>query len=128
MSSKDELPASPVAKRLREERTRLGLSQAAFAECGGVSKVSQFNYESGRRKPGADYLAAVATLGVDVYYVLTGRSARQSSAWLSAAEVTLLDNYRQSSPERRKSLDELAAALAGLSTGERVRKGKGKKE
>ncbi len=64
-----------VGERLRAERERLGVNQTDFAEAGGVSKVSQFNYESGRRAPDAAYLALVAALGVDVGYVLTGQRA-----------------------------------------------------
>lgn len=60
-------------ERLRAERERLGLSQVAFGELGGVQKVAQINYEKDKRKPDAEYLAAIAAAGVDVLYVLTGQ-------------------------------------------------------
>ena len=63
---------STFFERLREERKRLGHAQAAMAELGGVKKQSQINYESGKRKPDMDYLAAVAKHGVDTTYVITG--------------------------------------------------------
>jgi len=63
---------STVFERLREERERLGLVQTDMAEIGGVKKQSQINYESGKRKPDSEYLAAVAERGVDITYVLTG--------------------------------------------------------
>lgn len=61
-----------VFERLRSERKRLGVSQTEFGEWGGVSKNAQANYENGSRNPDANYLAAVAKIGVDVNYVLTG--------------------------------------------------------
>ncbi|XUK66218.1 Transcriptional regulator [Pseudomonas yamanorum] len=62
-----------ITDRLREERTRLGLTQAELAFRGGVKVNAQNIYERGLRVPNALYLAAVATAGVDVLYVLTGR-------------------------------------------------------
>jgi len=71
-------------ERLRTERERLGLSQAAFGELGGVQKVAQINYEKGKRHPDAEYLAAIAAAGVDVLYVLTGQhSNAQTSAHMT---------------------------------------------
>ncbi|MBQ1782907.1 MAG: helix-turn-helix transcriptional regulator [Gammaproteobacteria bacterium] len=67
-----------IGARLREERERLGKSQtdfAAIAEAAGVpgaTRQSQSLYEKGKRMPDAGYLAAVAAVGVDVLYVLTG--------------------------------------------------------
>lgn len=60
------------AGRLREERERLGLSQARFAESCGVKRTAQTTYETGSRSPSAEYLQAAGRLGVDVPYVLTG--------------------------------------------------------
>lgn len=77
--------------RLREERKRLELSQDAMAAAGGVQRLSQINYEAGKRSPDWDYLALVAAAGVDVQYVLTGKV---SSAELSADEDELLRGYR----------------------------------
>mgnify|MGYP000715236013 FL=1 len=62
-----------IFERLREERIRLGLSQAQLGEIGGVQKQAQLKYEKGDRQPDARYLEAVAGAGVDVLYVLTGR-------------------------------------------------------
>lgn len=58
--------------RLREERNRLHLTQAAFAEAGGVASNAQVNYESGKRLPKADYLQRISRLGVDINYVVAG--------------------------------------------------------
>lgn len=65
---------STLGSRIREERLRLGLSQAAFAKLLGVHRQTQINYEHGERKPDTDYLGALANAQVDVGYVLTGES------------------------------------------------------
>jgi transcriptional regulator with XRE-family HTH domain len=59
--------------RLKEERERLDLSQAKFAEACGVGKTAQFNYEAGERFPDTMYLGHAATIGVNVEYIITGR-------------------------------------------------------
>lgn len=75
---------STTGERLREERERLGLSQSAFGELGGVLKRAQINYEKGERQPDAAYLSAIADAGADVLYILTGAN-RQTSAGLPDA-------------------------------------------
>lgn len=62
-----------IGDRLKLERQRISLGQAEFGAKAGVSKTSQFNYESGERMPDAAYLAAAHTMGVDVLYVVTGQ-------------------------------------------------------
>ncbi|MBA1229008.1 helix-turn-helix transcriptional regulator [Pseudomonas viridiflava] len=62
---------SGIGTRLKQERKRLGLSQRELGHFGGVAANAQGKYESGERVPKADYLAAVANVGVDVLYVLT---------------------------------------------------------
>lgn len=59
-------------KRLKEERERIGLSQAKFAEACGVGKTAQYTYERGDREPSCSYMTAAGRLGVDVLYLLTG--------------------------------------------------------
>jgi len=59
-------------KRLKEERERLGISQADFAKACGVGRTAQFNYESGKRSPDGGYLYAAGELGVDTGYLLFG--------------------------------------------------------
>lgn len=56
--------------RLREKRESLGLSQEAFAEMMGVRRLSQINYESGKREPPLSYLKALQKAGIDVPYLL----------------------------------------------------------
>ncbi len=63
---------STLHERLAKERHRLGMNQTTFALAGGAGRASQANYESGKRFPDAAYLAAIAKIGVDVQYILTG--------------------------------------------------------
>jgi transcriptional regulator with XRE-family HTH domain len=64
--------SSEVGKRIREERQKLGLSQALFAEKAGVHRNTQANYETGRRVPDSLYFIAIRRIGVDIGYVLDG--------------------------------------------------------
>ncbi|WP_046382956.1 helix-turn-helix domain-containing protein [Pseudomonas veronii] len=63
---------SKIGNRLREERTRLGMTQGSFAIAGGVQANAQGKYERGERSPNALYLVQLLTLGVDTFYVVTG--------------------------------------------------------
>ncbi len=90
MSTIKRLRLDTVGKRLAEERKRLGLNQTDFAEAGGIKRASQVNYETGRRSPDSDYWEAVAKIGVDVQYVLTGiHSENLARIAIEAAETTL---------------------------------------
>jgi len=100
------------AERLRQERERLGLSQAALAALAGVTRNSQIKYESGERKPDIAYLVAVARAGVDILYVSTGERA-VSTYGLPADEEALLENYRASDDRSKAHILE-ASRLAAL--------------
>jgi len=63
--------------RLREERTRLGLSLSAFAEKAGVHRNTQTNYELGKREFDQAYVMAVKGLGVDLPYLLDGMKSHE---------------------------------------------------
>lgn len=64
-----------LAARIREERTRLRLTQQDFAlEC-GVKRGTQAAYEAGKRVPDATYMVSAGRLGADVKYFLTGVKA-----------------------------------------------------
>ncbi|WP_238547108.1 XRE family transcriptional regulator [Pseudomonas sp. GM30] len=97
-----------IGERLREERERLGYSQSAIGAVGGVKKLAQLKYEQGERFPGADYLAALAKIGVDTLYIVTGE---RSAGSLTADETELLERFR-SAPLAVK-----AAAIAAVTAG-----------
>ncbi|MCK5772035.1 hypothetical protein [Algiphilus sp.] len=77
---------STFGSRLREERERLRVSQEVFGSWGGVKKGAQINYESGNRRPDSEYLESIATKGVDVNYVLTGKRVVPGALWLTEGD------------------------------------------
>lgn len=95
-------------ERLKEERGRLDMSQTQFAAVGGVGKTTQINYESGNRAPDVTYLAAIAKIGVDVLYVVTGE---RSTMALTQDERDLLERFRAA------PINVRAAAIGGLAAG-----------
>lgn len=112
-----------IGKRLREERERVGATQTTFAGELGLSLNTQSNYERDLRSPDALYLAAAATKGVDVLYVITGSRTDPSLAMdlpegahpfadMTAEEAYLLRNYRACSGEKKQELLETSAVLA----------------
>lgn len=103
---------SGIGDRLREERERLGLSQGAFGELGGVKANAQGNYEKGVRSPDAAYLAAVAAIGLDVLYVVTGERTPQPADCISVREAALLGFFRQLPEDEQANLVRTASALA----------------
>lgn len=100
-----------VGDRIAEERERLGKTQTEFAAAAGVGRASQQNYEAGRRYPDAEYLEAIALLGADVQYILTGV---RSTNLLEVAEETR--SYKKPAPAERKEVDQsvLSGVLAGV--------------
>ena len=64
------------AERLREERKRLHMNQTEFAKATGVHLNTQSRYEKGEREPDTTYLSALAKIGVDMAYLLTGEHGR----------------------------------------------------
>lgn len=62
-------------ERLKIERNRLGLTQEAFGELGGVAKMTQYFYESGRTWPTCEYLEKLRESNVDVSFIVSGRRA-----------------------------------------------------
>lgn len=66
-------------RRLREERKRLGLTQASLASDVGISTPTQVGYELGIRSPDVHYLTVVEQLGVDERYIRTGVRANRAA-------------------------------------------------
>lgn len=105
---------SGIGERLREERERIGLSQGAFGEIGGVKANAQGNYEKGDRYPDAAYLACLSARGIDVLYVVTGERTPMPADCLSAEEAEFLHHYRQIPAADRAGLNKIAAAMAAM--------------
>jgi len=86
-------------QRLAEERKRIELNQTDFARIGGVTKTSQVNYEASERSPNVDYWQAIAAIGADVNYILTGKRSAQDRKIKALAD--LMDSL---SPEQRQEI------------------------
>lgn len=114
-------------ERLLQERERLCLSQIEMAEKCGVTPRSQRNYEKGERQPDAVYIAALAAIGADVLYILTGQRTPATAA-LSKREAALLDNYRHCNPDGQEAVEKVAFVAAkpkGLANGTNTAKAVG---
>ncbi|AMP06332.1 helix-turn-helix domain-containing protein [Collimonas pratensis] len=80
-----------IGEILKEERLRLAMNQDDFAAVGGLKRRAQTLYEQNERSPDAVYLRALAAIGVDVQYILTGE---QAASALTQFEKDLLAGYR----------------------------------
>lgn len=81
-----------IGVRLREERERVGMTQASIAKACGVAFRTYCDYESGKSEPKASTLSALEGVGVDVLYVISGH--RMPLADISCEEQKLVENYR----------------------------------
>ena len=100
-----------IGGRLKEERERIGLSQTALAQIGGVGKTTQIKYEKGTSSPDSSYLSAVADEGIDIFYVLKGQ--RSGKATTQSLGVLLSEPGPDLSPVKMYDIE--AAAGAGRS-------------
>jgi transcriptional regulator with XRE-family HTH domain len=89
---------STFFERLREERERLTFSQDAFGAIGGVQRRAQINYEKGERLPDIAYLRAIAKVGADVLYIVTGVRGIP----LGGEEALLLEGFRKMDAETKR--------------------------
>lgn len=90
-----------IGQRIKEERERLDFTQPAFAGLAETTKKSQIDYEKDLTQPKAGYLAAIAKVGADVQYIVTGI---RSVNLLSEKEVVLVDGFRKLDIKTQKRL------------------------
>jgi len=106
---------SRIGNRLREERERLCLSQALFAGKMGISRMSQVNYETGKRLPDAGYLFAASEAGVDITYVITGKRATAPD-FFRMATVFVLESIQAKTGFAEDVLSFVIEALSDAAT------------
>ena len=98
-------------ERLKEERKRLGLTLAEFANILGIHRNTQGNYEAGREPP-SDYLAAAQEAGVDVAYVMDGGRTLGATGLCASAVQTI---FERAAEQGLTDLDPHAlSVLSGL--------------
>lgn len=93
-------------ERLRKVRNDMGLTQADFAELGGVKVLAQTNYERGLRVPSLEYLLKLKESGVDINYIIFGEIV--DTARLSRMDHKLLYAYQNASKERKQAIEFVA--------------------
>lgn len=104
-------PVSLFGDRLKEERERLGLSQAAAGAAAGVSREMWGKYERGAM-PGGEVILSLAGTGFDMNYLFTGQRGAAPAPVLSREEAALLDNFRHCPPEGRACIKATSDAFA----------------
>ena len=103
-----------IGLRLRKERQRLGLSQNELGNRGGVEANAQGRYENGIRAPNATYFMAVADLGIDLLFVLTGVKTVTAAKDLSPAERDLMIKFRSLLLEDQNAIMQVMGTIAKL--------------
>lgn len=102
--------SSLIGSRIKEERARLGLSQAEAAEKTGISREMWGKYERGSAIPGGEVLFSFASIGADMQFIMTGQRPAQA-ATLSPREAALVDNFKNMVDEDKRAIERLADAV-----------------
>lgn len=100
------------APRIREERERLGLTQAQLSDLTGVSRESWGKYERGIQVPGGEVLFSFAAAGADVLYILKGVRTPSSAELLPPLAHTLLCNFEKLDEDDQRAIQQLVKSLA----------------
>ena len=100
-----------IGDRLREERLRIAVQQVDMAEACDVSRGTLATWEKGEQAPNAAILSKMASMGVDVLYVVTGQRQGETEATLAPEEKTLLSAWRSSGEKGRTALTAVAEVL-----------------
>lgn len=79
-----------LGERLKEARNRLGLKQNELAEFGRVSRTAQVRYEAGTTSPSVDYLQGIQNAGIDLSFVLFGKSSHDDLEAMRLREIKSL--------------------------------------
>ncbi|BEV15809.1 helix-turn-helix domain-containing protein [Herbaspirillum sp. DW155] len=103
-----------IGERLKEERKRLGMTQAVFAQMGGIGLSALKLYEGDEREPGALFLAAIAKHGADVQYIVTGVRGQPvpPTADLEPDIQMLVEDYKGADAEGKKIIRGVALQAA----------------
>jgi transcriptional regulator with XRE-family HTH domain len=97
--------------RLREERERLRMTQEELGKALGLkSKQVQSNYERNISSPDNDYWRGAADLGVDIYYVLTGKRIIDQNKHSNFAKLELVDTLKSVQRDIEIAIEQLNKA------------------
>ena len=98
--------------RLQEERKRLGYNQEDFSRLMGISRRTQVSYESREMNAGLQYLSKAQAEGLDIFYIISGKTITVDLHQLSESEANLLKTYRSLDQQNQESLMIVAQSLA----------------
>ncbi|BBD77210.1 DNA-binding protein [Hydrogenophilus thermoluteolus] len=88
------------------------MSQEDFARIAGVQRRAQIRYEQDEREPSARYLEAIASVGADVTYILTGRRERPASELTDRARLkAAIEVIEEGLGDKRLPPDKKAEAI-----------------
>lgn len=94
-----------IGQRLAEERKRLGYNQKDFGALGKAALRTVIDWEKGKTSPNSSFLAAIAEIGADILYIVTGKREKET---LEPRENALIDNYRNSDEKDKKVIEQIA--------------------
>ena len=101
-----------IGTRLREERERIGITQADCSERGGVSKRSQLLYEQDRADFGVAYMTKLSESGFDINYIVTGNRADTIVARVfENSDSDLVNQINLLLPKQREEISSRITAL-----------------
>jgi len=101
-----------LGSRLKQERLRLGLTQAKLACLGKLAPGALVNYEQGTRLPRADFLAALSSAGVDVLYVVTGVRMVEAVSQMTPNEQDLVKHMKPLGRRDKHAIVNILKSLA----------------
>lgn len=107
------------AKRIREERKRLGYTQQQIADICGVHRVQWGRYERGEQGLDGEPLNKFGNVGARVSYILTGQSSNVTSIGqigvkknkMSDDEKEMNELFSELAPEEKKAVLNMARLL-----------------
>lgn len=111
MSDRDEKFVC-LGDRLKAERKRMDMSQAALANAVGTTPRTVIQWEKGVTSPSGDILATCSQLGMDLLYVLTGQRTPTPAQSLSPEDSELLADYRAATQEDQALVRRMLALAA----------------
>lgn len=100
-----------IPTRLKEERERLGFTQAGLAERIGSTKRSVINWEGGDASPSAEAIGSMAAHGADVLYILTGQRSKPVESTLTPRQRAVLENYNACNEDGKRNVEGTLALL-----------------
>lgn len=103
---------SLFGNRLKEQRKKLGFTQAQAAEKAGIERETWGKYERGVFMPSGDVLISFLSMGINVSDLFTVEETfRQPEIILSAEEKELLVQFRQLNQDGKTAIFSMLSAL-----------------